>query len=78
MLLNHTSSHTSSHIMIKNQEIGVYQFRAAGIADNVFGYPKFARSANLSAARRDPAHSNIPICAGFARTEQMRRSRMVP
>ena len=46
------------------------------IADNVLGYPKSGRRPDLSAARRDPAHSNIPICAGFARTEQMRRSRM--
>jgi hypothetical protein len=40
-----------------------FAFPAGGIADNVFVYLKFARSANLSAARRGARASNIPKSA---------------
>ena len=38
----------------------VGRFPAGVMSANVLGYPKFARSANLSAARRGGRASNIP------------------
>lgn len=40
------------------------------IADNVFVYLKFARSANLSAARRGARTSNIPNLRASARSKK--------